>query len=64
MKRLARTMEARPLPTFGDYRRLRTPDPFGDRTDKKTETSPKTDKPAQDSMASPISPTEGEANVE
>lgn len=64
MKRLASTMEARPLPTFGDYRRMRTPEPFGDRTDKKPETSPKTDKPAQDLMDSPISPAEDEANNE
>ena len=37
MKRLSNTMETRHLPTFGDYRRMRMPEPFSTPTAKEQE---------------------------
>lgn len=37
MKRLSNTMETRQFPTFGDYRRMRMPEPFSTPTAKEQE---------------------------
>ena len=37
MKRLPTTMETQHLPTFGDYRRMRMPEPFNTPTAKEQE---------------------------